>query len=106
MEVSVKDKMHKISFVDRFAGEIQYWPEFLLRVNSVELLPGSDQKIRIKPLDYAGEVIIEYDFLKPVLIQDEWMSVELYDQDYNRLGKGWIRWKDDNKLLISYSLLS
>lgn len=106
VEVSVNDKMHKISFLDRFAGEILYWPEFLLRVNSVELLPGSDQKIRIKPLDYAGEVIIEYDFLKPVLIQDEWMSVELYDQDYNRLGKGWIRWKDDNKLLISYSLLS
>lgn len=106
VEVSVNDKMQKISFLDRFAGEILYWPEFLLNVNSVELLPDSDQKIRSKPLGYAGEVNIKYDFLKPVLIQDEWMSVELYDENYTRLGKGWIQWKDDNKLLITYSLLS
>ncbi|HMQ67812.1 MAG TPA: hypothetical protein PKA90_02710 [Ignavibacteria bacterium] len=106
VEVSVNDRIQKMSFLDRYAGEILYWPEFLLSVNSVELLPDTDQKIRIKPLDYAGEVNIKHDFLKPVLIQDEWMSVELYDENYTLLGKGWIQWKDDNKLLISYSLLS
>lgn len=106
VEVSVNDKTQKISYLDRFAGEILYWPEFLLRVHSIELLSGSEQKIHIKPLDYAGEVNIKYDFLKPVIIQDEWMSVELYDENYVRLGNGWIQWKKNNKLLISYSLLS
>lgn len=106
VEVSVNDQTQKISFLDRYAGEILYWPEFLLRVHSVELLPESDQKIRIKPLNYAGEVNVKYDFLKPVLVQDEWMMVELYDENYTFLGKGWIQWKDDNKLLIAYSLLS
>lgn len=106
VEVSVNDKIQKISYLDRFAGEILYWPEFLLRVHSVELLSGSEQKIHIKPLDYAGEVNMKFDFLKPVMIQDEWMSVELYDENYVRLGNGWIQWKKNNKLLISYSLLS
>lgn len=106
VEVSVNDKIPMISYLDRYAGEILYWPDFLLKVNSVELLPDSDQKIRIKPLDYAGEVNIKYEFLAPVLIQDEWMMVNLIDDNYTKLGQGWIQWKDNDKLLITYSLLS
>jgi hypothetical protein len=93
-------------YVDRNAGEIIYWPEFLLKVHSVEFLSNSDQKIRLKPLEIASEVNVPFDFMSPAEVKEEWMRVQLYDSDYQQVGTGWIRWKKDDKLLISYSLLS
>ena len=34
------------------------------------------------------------------------MEVELIDEDYNFLAKGWIKWQENGKLLITYYLLS
>lgn len=96
----------QITYLDKNAGEILFWPEFLLSVNSVEFLPGKEQPIKIKPLDHAGEVTIDFEYLRPILVESEWMQVSLRDHGLNEVSKGWIRWKKANELLISYSLLS
>lgn len=104
--VKVNEYDDRTLCVKKDAGEIFYWPEFFLKVHSVEQLNPSEQKIRIKPLTYSDEVTYKYEIIRPVLINDEWMMVELYDDVYNLTGKGWLQWKSGDKLLISYSLLS
>ena len=75
-------------------------------INSVEFLEGKEQPVKIKPLDYASEVNIDFVFMKPVLVASEWIHMVLLDNDLKDLGKGWVRWQKDGQLLISYSLLS
>ncbi|MBK8983883.1 MAG: hypothetical protein IPM38_16585 [Ignavibacteria bacterium] len=106
IEIEVNEYDGLTTWVKREAGEIFYWPEFLLNVHSVELLNPSEQKIRIKPLNYSDEVFYKYEIIRPVLVNDEWMMVELYDDNYSLTGKGWLQWKSGDKLLISYSFLS
>ncbi|GHB76428.1 hypothetical protein [Persicitalea jodogahamensis] len=106
VEVTVNTRNQQIAYVRREAGKILYWPEFLLNVNSVEYLSGMDQGICVKPLVQAGKVNASYVFMRPTLIRDDWMNVHLLDEDFKKVGQGWIRWRADGRLLISYSLLS
>lgn len=105
-EVTVNDVTQETKYIDRNAGKILMWPDFLLQVHSVEFQEPGEQKVRVKPLSYAGEVITAFQIMKPLIIKDEWMLVELYDDNYKKTGEGWIQWNSDNQLLISYSLLS
>jgi len=34
------------------------------------------------------------------------MFVKLMNDDFEAVGEGWIKWRDNEKLLISYSLLN
>lgn len=104
--VTVNSTTGQTHYVSRQAGSLQLWPDFLLRVHSVELLQPEQQPVRIKALDHASVVSIPYEFLKPLEIQGDWMRVELWDRKFESVGKGWVRWQQDGKLLISYSLLS
>ncbi len=106
IEIKVNENDDRTAWVKKDAGEIFYWPDFLLKVHSVEFLNPAEHKVRVRPLDYSDEVIYKYEFMKPVIINDEWMMIELYDDGYNLTGKGWLQWKSGGKLLISYSLLS
>lgn len=106
IEVEVNSTNGQTGYMDRSAGEIIFWPEFFLRINSVEFLDPVNQKVRHNNADHASEVITKYDLMRPLLIQNEWMQVELYDDNYKVIDKGWIKWRADGKLLISYSLLS
>ncbi|MCB0462682.1 MAG: hypothetical protein KDC81_08265 [Flavobacteriaceae bacterium] len=106
IEVVVNTTNNQTAFVDRYAGKLQYWPEFLLGIHSVEFLQPSNYKVYVKPLDYAGTVATPYSFMRPVKIQNEWMYVELQGDDFKEVGKGWIRWQKDGKMLITYNLLS
>lgn len=106
IEVVVNTTNNQTSFVDRYAGKLQYWPEFLLGIHSVEFLQPTNYKVYVKPLDYAGTVATPYSFMRPIKIQNEWMYVELQGDDFKEVGKGWIRWTKDGNLLITYNLLS
>ena len=106
VKITVNKMDQRSIYVNRFDGDIIYWPDFLLGVNSVEFIDGKEQVIRIKPLHYAGEVNAKYSFMQPSVINGEWMMVRLVDNEYNTVGKGWIQWKKDDYLLITYSLLS
>lgn len=89
--------------------EILLWPEFLLLVNSVEIIDENENPLRVKALDHAGlfQGIPDGDyFLQPFLVKDDWLQVKVLDKDLKEKGKAWLRWRRDGKLLVRYSLLS
>ena len=106
VEIYVNKITNRHAYVDRQAGQIIYWPDFFLNVHSVEFPANEEQTVRVKPLNYAGQVSIDFEFMKPLRIQEEWMEVELQDDDFQKVGDGWIRWRNEDELLIKYSLLS
>lgn len=105
-EVVVNTQTQRTALVNRHDGKIMFWPTFLLRVHSVEFPPGSQEKIRARPFAQASEVTLPYSFLKPIFVKSEWMQVELWNDNFDKVGKGWIQWRRNGKLLITYSLLS
>jgi hypothetical protein len=106
IEVVVNETNQRTAYVDRHAGKLTYWPDFLLQVHSVEFLHSNTQTVRVKPLHHAGTVPIDFQFMSPVRIQGDWMEVKLQDGGFQNVGEGWIEWRNESGLLISYSLLS
>ena len=106
VEVEVNKSTGDRRFVSRQAGQFLPWVAYLLQVSSVELLPDFPQDIKIKPLDYAGEVRMSYEILRPVRIKDNWMLVELQDENLKSLGIGWIKWRNNTHILLQVKRLS
>jgi len=106
VQIDVNKTNNRFAYVDRHAGTISYWPDFLLKVHSVEFPQNQPQTVRTRPLNYAGQVTLDFEFMKPLQIQNDWMEVELQNSDFQKVGEGWIQWRDEEKLLIKYSLLS
>ena len=106
LEVVVNETNDQTALIDRRAGNFNYWPDFLLGVHSVEFLPESTEKVKVKPLDHAGENNAPYEFMRPLKVQNHWMHVEFWNSDFKAVGNGWIQWKRDGKLLILYNMLS
>lgn len=106
LKVESNRQTGQITYLDKSKGTFTTWEEFLLLVHSVEFNENSLKKVFIKPLDYAGEEKIDFEFMQPLLVEQDWMYVKLVDNDLKEKGKGWIRWKINNELLITYSLLS
>jgi hypothetical protein len=106
VKVEGNKKTGQLTYLDKSKGTFMSWPEFLMSVNSVEFNGSSTKKVFVKPLDYAGEVKAEFDFMKPLLVEEEWMYVKLLNESMAEQAKGWVRWKKDNLMLITYSLLS
>ncbi len=106
VKVEANKKTNQISYLDKNKGTFMSWPEFLLSINSVEFNKYSNKKVFVKPLDYAGEVNVAFSFMKPLLVEEDWMYVKLVDGDYKEQRKGWIRWRKDGNLLVKYSLFS
>lgn len=106
VEIIVNKTNNRNAYVDRHAGTIIFWPDFLLTVQTIEFPQDLSQTVRVKPLSYAGQVSLDFEFMKPIQIQNHWMKVDLLDRDLKKTGSGWIRWRDDEKMLIEYSLLS
>ena len=105
-EVEVNRFTGETRYVDRSAGQFLGWPDFLLSVFTVEWSEGEPGTVRIKPLAHAGEVMVDYDLMHPIMIRGEWMQVELMNDDVEPLATGWIKWRYEKGLLIQYSLLS
>ena len=106
VKVEVNKKTNQMSYLNKNEGTFMSWQEFLLLSNSVEFNDDSNKKVLVKPLDYAGVVKVEFNFMQPLLIEEDWIYVKLVDGSLKELGKGWIRWKKENVLLITYSILS
>ncbi len=105
-EVIVNSATRNTRYIDLRQGKVLTWPKFLLSVSTVAFVPNSYQEIRIKPLEHASTVESSFSFMRPVLVKEEWLLVQLLDSNFKATGKGWIRWKKEGRLLISYSLLS
>ena len=106
IEVVVNETNDQTSFIDRNKSKILFYPEFLLSVGSIEPIHKQDNLVRIKPISHSSPVNAEYNFLRPIRIKQEWIYVELLNNEFNPNGRGWIRWNKDGYLIIRYSLLS
>jgi len=106
IKVEGNKQTKQLTYLDKNKGTFSPWAEFLLSVNSVEFNENSSKKVFVKPLDHAGEVQVTFEFMQPLLVEQDWMYVKLVDESFNEQGKGWIRWKNNNVLQIIYSLLS
>lgn len=106
IEVVVNEQTGQTAYMDRRKSTLLHWPEFLLSLNSIEPISKKQNPIKIKPLDHASPVNKAYAFLKPLKVKQQWVQVELVDRNYKTTGKGWLKWNNQQKLLIKYSLLS
>lgn len=105
IEVIVNQATGQRYWLPSDSGKLLFWPEFLLRINSVELLD-QRQSVKVKPLENAANQILPFQFLRPIKVQNEWMEVELQNNGFQKIGAGWIKWRENGQLLILYNLLS
>ncbi|MDO6437405.1 hypothetical protein Q4534_08315 [Cyclobacterium sp. 1_MG-2023] len=106
LELEINQETGQSVLVDKFSGNLIYWPEFILNTNSVEIMEAFPQKVLIKPLENAAVNSISYVFLQPIAVQGDWLKVNLTDKEFFNLGQGWIKWKSNDKLIIRYNLFS
>lgn len=104
------NKVNNLSrWVSREQGEILLWPEFLLQVHSIEILPEYKNPIKIKALESASDLQLasgqEY-ILQPICVKGDWLQIKILDQNYNEIDDGWVKWFDDGNVVINYVLLS
>lgn len=96
------------TWVSKSQVDYQDWPSFLLNVNAVEPLNWENNPLRTKPLRHASP-LLEYgaqNILQPLKIEENWIQVNILDQDYQPLQTAWIRWRSASQLLITYQMLS
>ncbi len=106
LEIVVNKTTGQTAWVSRSSGTLSYWPEFLLNAFSVENKNPDDANLKVKPLSNASPVNIAHAYLNPILIKGDWIQVEIYDHDDKMVTTAWLKWKNDNELLIKYYLLS
>ncbi|MEL7002613.1 MAG: hypothetical protein AAFN93_07735 [Bacteroidota bacterium] len=106
LKVETNKSNNRFAYLDKRQGAFLTWPEFLLAVNSIEFNELSEKKVRIKPLSFASEVNQDFEFMRPLLIENDWMYVQLMNDNFQGIGNGWIQWKKGNTLLVDYYLLS
>ncbi|QQR88000.1 MAG: hypothetical protein IPJ76_07240 [Flavobacteriales bacterium] len=106
VEVEVHAAEGRTVWVERTQGEVQLWPEFMLRVAAVETLGPAANPIRVKPLDHAGVLADGANtLLAPLAVQGDWLLVRTHALADRIQPTGWIRWRKDGVLLVEYSLL-
>jgi hypothetical protein len=108
MEVVVNKLTGITYWISRDDAEFIDWTNFLLNVYDVELIDPEKNPLRFKPLDHASIVATtpERFSLKPLAINGDWMMVPTLGLADRIVPYGWIRWRNNDKLLITYSLLS
>ncbi|MCB0490935.1 MAG: hypothetical protein KDC93_00825 [Cyclobacteriaceae bacterium] len=107
MQVEVNRQTGQSAWVDASEVKLSHWPQFLLRVNSIENPDLQNNPLRVRPLEQAGLWKgVAYEWMIPVLVNENWLKVSLRDKDMHAVGEGWLRWRNDKNLLIRYSLLS
>lgn len=107
IEVVANNKTGKTVWVDRHAVQFIPWSGFMLEVFSVELLPGIKNPMRAGPAERSAIVSEPREnSLHPHIIKGDWMKVSLPGAPGTVPRLGWIRWKRNGRLLVSYSVLS
>ncbi|MCT8340993.1 hypothetical protein MG296_13090 [Flavobacteriaceae bacterium TK19130] len=104
IKVEVNTKTQQIAYLDKNAGELLYWPSFLLQLNTITMVEEHSQPIRIKPLAHAGTVAQDFKSLRPLSVQGDWLQIALKNDKNQTAATGWLRWRMDQELLIDYSI--
>ncbi len=106
IEVVVNRETGQTRWIDRHAVECIHWPTFLLNVVAVEVNDPEGNPVRVKPLDHASVLADATLSLQSLAIQGSWLQVSTNGLADRIAPTGWIRWREGDRLLISFSLLS
>ena len=106
IEIVVNQRTGQTAWVDRHSVDLIYWPEFLSQVYAVEVVDQESNPLRIKPLGHASVVTRTTEPLRPLAVNGHWILVETIETPPRDTKSGWIRWRDGDTLLITYSILS
>jgi hypothetical protein len=108
LQVVVNKTNGKTAWMSKSQLSYQDWSSFLLGVSAIAPLDWDNNPLRIKPLTHASpllEIDSQY-ILQPLTIEGDWIEVSILDHNRQASGKGWLRWRSNTMLLISYDLLS
>jgi hypothetical protein len=107
LQVEVNSQTGLSVWIDANEVKVIYWPEFLLNVFSIENPDPKMNPLRVRPLPHAGIWQGgEFEWMAPIFINENWIKVALMDKDMKKVSEAWIKWHDEDQLLINYSLLS
>ena len=108
VEAIVNKSTNKTAWISKQDVRFLPWTDFLFTVHSIEPKDWENNPIRTRPeRDSEPRLDINDSYiLKPLIIQSEWIQVQISDQNYQAIGRGWFRWKSDKELLLTYNLLS
>ncbi len=108
VEVVVNKTNGQTAWMSRTQLSYKDWSSFLLEVSAIQPLDWDNNPLRTKPLTHAPpllEIDAQYR-LQPLTIEGNWIEVHVLDHDQQAIGKGWLQWRSNTKLLINYDLLS
>jgi len=103
LKVEVNKTTGQVAYLDKTKGIYKTWPEFLRTIASLELIEKKSQTVHIKPLQHASTIQVDFKWMQPLLIERNWMYVKLLDEHHKEQGKGWVQWRNDDRLLVRYS---
>ncbi len=103
-KVVVNQKTGQITYLDKTKGTLLHWPEFLLKLNAITLLAEYPQSLRLKPLAHSELLSETYERLIPLAVQGDWLQVAARNDKQQTSTQGWVRWRDHEKLLITYHI--
>lgn len=97
----------RTAWLEREAVTFKPWSEFLLEVYGVEPLDAETNPLRSGPGEEFPDVGTSAGITFRVLaIRGSWAQVEGEDGNESSQPRGWIRWRQDDHLLVNYYLLS
>jgi hypothetical protein len=106
IQVTVNETNGQTAWINRFEATLIHWPEFLISVNKIESLDPENNPLRIKPLRHASLVNTQSTFLRTMQVKAQWIQVELLDDALQVLDTGWLRWHEQGRLVVRWSLFS
>lgn len=111
-EIELNPIQQRTAWIDKNHVKFMDWEDYILNLSSVELKSIDDvnNEIQIKPIKTSSLVKLEHPhaqyLLIPISIRKEWLQVQIEDDSGNYYGRGWIRWRSGNQLLVNQNLLS
>ncbi|HLA64857.1 MAG TPA: hypothetical protein VK610_10550 [Rhodothermales bacterium] len=79
------------------------WPEFLLGVAAVEVYDSEANPVRYVPHPEGGVLSSRPGALPPLAVRGDWLRVATRDLADRIPPSGWVRWRDGDFLLLTYS---
>lgn len=104
-EIKVNKFTNRSSWISLEDGTYIDWSKFIVSVHSIESNK-QDLVVYRRPFPNSDKIEHTALMLQPVIVRDRWLKVKLIDDEYNVVDEGWIRWRDENEILIQYNLLS
>lgn len=105
VQVIVNEQTQMKAWLSKHDVKIVQWPDFILATSSVKPID-EYVTLKVKPLDHAGDLSKKGSFYRAIEVRNEWLRVEILDEKFKKQGMGWLRWRKNGKLLITYDLLS